>query len=152
RGGRTGHGAGDPSVRSHADDGVDGAQWSTREIARLHAGTGVQGPTGEPLRWGDVAVFYRTNAQRRVLEGQLMRADIPYKVVGGTRFYDRKEVKDAIAYLRAVVNPVDEVSIKRVLNEPKRGVGATSIGKLDAYATAHNISFLEALRRADAAG
>ena len=69
-----------------------------------------------------------------------MRADIPYKVVGGTRFYDRREIKDAIAYLRAVVNPVDEVSIKRVLNEPKRGVGDTSIGKLDAWATAHGLS------------
>jgi DNA helicase-2/ATP-dependent DNA helicase PcrA len=148
----TDHGAGDPIVRYHADDEVDEAQWITREIARLHDGTEVQGPTGEPLKWGDVAVFYRTNAQSRVLEEQLMRADIPYKVVGGTRFYDRKEIKDAIAYLRAVVNPVDEVSIKRVLNEPKRGVGTTSIGKLDAYATAHNISFLEALRRADAAG
>ena len=148
----TDHGAGDPIVRYHADDEVDEAQWITREIARLHDSTEVQGPTGEPLRWGDVAVFYRTNAQSRVLEEQLMRADIPYKVVGGTRFYDRREVKDAIAYLRAVVNPVDEVSIKRVLNEPKRGVGTTSIGKLDAYATAHNISFLEALRRADAAG
>ena len=110
------------------------------------------GPTGAPLQWGDVAVFYRTNAQSRVLEEQLMRADIPYKVVGGTRFYDRKEVKDAVAYLRAVVNPVDEVSIKRIINEPKRGVGATSIGKLDAYATAHGLSFLDALRRADDAG
>ena len=104
------------------------------------------------LKWGDIAVFYRTNAQSRVLEEQLMRADIPYKVVGGTRFYDRREVKDAIAYLRAVVNPVDEVSLKRVLNEPKRGVGDTSIGKLDAWATAHGLSFMDALRRADDAG
>ncbi|HET8621617.1 MAG TPA: 3'-5' exonuclease, partial [Acidimicrobiales bacterium] len=148
----TDHGAGDPIVRYHADDEVDEAQWITREVARLHDGTEIQGLPGDRLQWGDVAVFYRTNAQSRVLEEQLMRADIPYKVVGGTRFYDRKEVKDAIAYLRAVVNPVDEVSIKRVLNEPKRGVGNTSIGKLDAYATAHNLPFLEALRRADAAG
>jgi DNA helicase-2/ATP-dependent DNA helicase PcrA len=81
-----------------------------------------------------------------------MRADIPYKVVGGTRFYDRKEIKDAIAYLRAVVNPIDEVSLKRVINEPKRGVGSTSIGKLDAYATARGLSFVDALRRADDAG
>src|SRR4029450_3340165 len=75
------------------------------------------------------------------------RADIPYKVVGGTRSSDRKEAKDAVAYLRAVVNPADEVSIKRIINEPKRGVGSTSIGKLDAYATAHSLSFLDALRR-----
>jgi DNA helicase II / ATP-dependent DNA helicase PcrA len=87
-----------------------------------------------------------------VLEEQLMRADIPYKVVGGTRFYDRREIKDAIAYVRAVVNPVDEVSLKRVINEPKRGVGDTSIGKLDAWATAHGLSFMDALRRADDAG
>ena len=76
-------------------------------------------------RWGDVAVFYRTNAQSRVVEEALMRVGIPYKVVGGTRFYDRREVKDALAYLRAVVNPADEVSVKRVLNVPKRGVGDT---------------------------
>jgi DNA helicase II / ATP-dependent DNA helicase PcrA len=148
----TDHGAGDPLVRYHADDEVDEAQWITREIARLHDGDEVTGPTGAPLQWGDVAVFYRTNAQSRVLEEQLMRADIPYRVVGGTRFYDRREVKDAVAYLRAVVNPADEVSIKRIINEPKRGVGSTSIGKLDAYATAHSLSFLDALRRADDAG
>jgi DNA helicase-2/ATP-dependent DNA helicase PcrA len=148
----TDHGAGDPIVRYHADDEVDEAQWITREVARLHDGTEVTGPEGDPLRWGDVAVFYRTNAQSRVLEEQLMRADIPYKVVGGTRFYDRREIKDAIAYLRSVVNPVDEVSLKRVINEPKRGVGATSIGKLDAYATARGLSFVDALRRADDAG
>jgi DNA helicase-2/ATP-dependent DNA helicase PcrA len=150
----TDEGTGDPIVRYHADDEVDEAQWITREITRLHgsdeavigAGTG---PADEGLRWGDLAVFYRTNAQSRVLEEQLMRADIPYKVVGGTRFYDRREIKDAIAYLRAVVNPVDEVSIKRVINEPKRGVGDTSIGKLDALATAHGLSFMDALRRAD---
>jgi superfamily I DNA/RNA helicase len=152
----TDQGAGDPIVRYHADDEVDEAQWITREITRLHgtteavigAGTGPD----DGLKWGDVAVFYRTNAQSRVLEEQLMRADIPYKVVGGTRFYDRREIKDAIAYLRAVVNPVDEVSIKRVINEPKRGVGDTSIGKLDAWATAHGLSFMDALRRADDAG
>jgi DNA helicase II / ATP-dependent DNA helicase PcrA len=148
----TDRGAGDPIVRYHADDEVDEAQWITREIARLHDRDEVTGPAGGPLQWGDVAVFYRTNAQSRVLEEQLMRADIPYKVVGGTRFYDRREIKDAIAYLRAVVNPADEVSLKRVVNEPKRGVGDTSIGRLDAWATAHGLSFMDALRRADDAG
>ena len=78
-------------------------------------------PRGGAVRWDEMAVFYRTNAQSRVLEDQLMRAGIPYKVVGGTRFYDRREVKDALAYVRAVVNPDDEVSLKRVLNVPKRG-------------------------------
>jgi DNA helicase-2/ATP-dependent DNA helicase PcrA len=148
----TDHGAGDPIVRYHADDEVDEAGWITREIARLHDTGEVETPGDDPLRWGDIAVFYRTNAQSRVLEEQLMRADIPYKVVGGTRFYDRREIKDAIAYLRAVVNPIDEVSLKRVINEPKRGVGDTSIGKVDAYATAHNVPFVEALRRAEDAG
>ena len=148
----TDQGAGDPIVRYHADDEVDEAQWITREISRLHDRDEVEGGEGGPLHWGDIAVFYRTNAQSRVLEEQLMRADVPYKVVGGTRFYDRKEIKDAIAYLRAVVNPVDEVSVKRVINEPKRGVGDTSIGKLDAYATARGLSFIDALRRADDAG
>ncbi len=148
----TDHSSGDPIVRYHADDEVDEAQWITREIARLHDKDEVEGGEGGPLHWGDIAVFYRTNAQSRVLEEQLMRADVPYKVVGGTRFYDRKEIKDAIAYLRAVVNPIDEVSVKRVINEPKRGVGDTSIGKLDGYATARGLSFVDALRRADDAG
>ena len=155
----TDQGAGDPIVRYHADDEVDEAQWITREMARLHEASDMEVPDrplgsqhGGRLRWGDIAVFYRTNAQSRVLEEQLMRVGIPYRVLGGTRFYDRKEVKDAVAYLRAVVNPVDEVSIKRVLNEPKRGVGATSIGRLDAWATAHGLPFLGALRRADDAG
>jgi DNA helicase-2/ATP-dependent DNA helicase PcrA len=82
----------------------------------------------------------------------MMRLGVPYKVVGGTRFYDRREVKDAMAYLRAVVNPADEVSVKRVLNVPKRGVGDASIAKLDAFAAGEGIGFLEALRRADEAG
>ncbi|MGH9230194.1 MAG: UvrD-helicase domain-containing protein, partial [Acidimicrobiales bacterium] len=155
----TDQGAGDPIVRYHADDEVDEAQWITREMTHLHdaaevhvPGAAGRGREGGPLRWGDIAVFYRTNAQSRVLEEQLMRVGIPYRVLGGTRFYDRKEVKDAVAYLRAVVNPVDEVSIKRVLNEPKRGVGATSVGRLDAWATAHGLPFLDALRRATDAG
>ena len=155
----TDQGAGEPIVRYHADDEVDEAQWITREMTHLHDAADVQvsdagdrGHAGGRLRWGDIAVFYRTNAQSRVLEEQLMRVGIPYRVLGGTRFYDRKEVKDAVAYVRAVVNPVDEVSIKRVLNEPKRGVGATSVGRLDAWATAHGLSFLDALRRAGDAG
>jgi DNA helicase-2/ATP-dependent DNA helicase PcrA len=136
----TDQGAGAPIVRYHADDEVDEASWISREIARLH--------DGGDIRWGDVAVFYRTNAQSRVLEEHLMRVGIPYKVIGGTRFYDRREIKDALAFLKTVVNPSDEVSIKRVLNEPKRGIGATSVGKLDAWATSHGLSFMDALRRA----
>jgi DNA helicase II / ATP-dependent DNA helicase PcrA len=77
---------------------------------------------------------------------------VPYRVIGGTRFYDRREVKDALAYLKAVVNPQDEVSVKRVLNTPKRGVGDGSIGKLDAYASGRGLAFTDALRQSDAAG
>jgi DNA helicase-2/ATP-dependent DNA helicase PcrA len=99
-----------------------------------------------------MAVFYRTNAQSRVIEEALMRAGTPYKVVGGTRFYDRREIKDALAYLRAVVNPSDEVSVKRVLNVPKRGVGDTTMARFDAFAAAEGITFAAALRRADEVG
>ncbi len=140
----TDKGDGDKIVRFHGDDEVDEAQWVTREIARLH--------DGGTMRWSDLAVFYRTNAQSRVLEEHLTRHGIPYKVIGGTRFYDRREVKDALAYLKSVWNPQDEVSVKRVINVPKRGVGDGSIGKLDAHATAHGLTFMAALRQAEAAG
>ena len=136
-------GAGEAIVRYHADDEADEAQWVASQIAHLH-------DAGQ--RWGDCAVLYRTNAQSRVLEEYLMRVGIQYKVIGGTRFYDRREVKDALAYLRATVNPVDEVSIKRVLNVPKRGVGESSVGRLDVYARAHALPFIDALRECAAAG
>jgi DNA helicase-2/ATP-dependent DNA helicase PcrA len=114
-----------------------------QEVHRLH---------DEGYRWGDVAVFYRTNAQSRVVEEELVRAEVPYRVVGGTRFYERREVKDALAYLRAIVNPVDEVSLKRIVNVPKRGVGDTSLGRIDAWATSHGVTFAEALDHAEDAG
>jgi DNA helicase-2/ATP-dependent DNA helicase PcrA len=137
-------GLGEKITRYHADDELDEAQWVAHQIAHLH--------DGGRFRWGDVAVFYRTNAQSRVMEEQLMRSGIPYKVIGGTRFYDRREVKDALAYLRAVVNPVDEVSVKRVLNVPKRGVGDSTVARLDAWAAGRGVPFIDALRRADEAG
>ena len=140
----TDEGAGTKIVRYHADDEADEAQYVANELARLH--------DHDHMRWGEMAMFYRTNAQSRVLEEFLVRVGIPYKVVGGTRFYDRREVKDALAYLKAVVNPTDEVSIKRVLNTPKRGVGDSSVGKIDAFASAHGLSFIDALRRYDDAG
>ena len=104
------------------------------------------------VQLGDVAIFYRTNNQSRPIEDVFIRIGMPYKVVGGTRFYDRREVKDAMAYLRAVVNPLDEVSVKRVLNVPKRGIGDTSVARLDALALAEGISFVDAMRRAQEAG
>jgi len=129
--------AGDKIVLYRADDEVDESAWIIGELERLHQhGT---------LRWSDVAIFYRANAQSRIVEERLASASIPYRVVGGTRFYDRREVKDALAYLRAAVNRSDEVSLKRVLNVPKRGVGDSSVARLDQYASAHGVSFREAL-------
>jgi len=137
-------GPGDKIVRYHAEDESDEARWVGRRMTELHDSDG--------MRWSEMAVFYRTNAQSRIVEEALMRTGVPYKVVGGTRFYDRKEIKDAIAYLRAVVNPADEVSIKRVLNEPKRGIGDTTVARIDTYARTTGLAFAEALRRADDAG
>jgi DNA helicase-2/ATP-dependent DNA helicase PcrA len=140
----TDRGEGRQIVRYHGNDEGEEAHWVTREIAKLH--------DGGDLRWEDVAVFYRTNAQSRVVEEHLTRFGVPYKVIGGTRFYDRREVKDALAYLKAVINPSDEVSVKRVINSPKRGVGDGSIAKLDAYAATHGVPFMEALTQTAAAG
>jgi DNA helicase-2/ATP-dependent DNA helicase PcrA len=140
----TDEGDGHTIVRYHADDEGDEAQWVAHEIAKLH-------DSGDH-RWGDIAVFYRTNAQSRVVEEHLLRGGIPYKVVGGTRFYDRREIKDALAYVKAVVNPADEVSVKRILNTPKRGIGDSTVGRLDAWAAMHGYSFMEALRRSEEAG
>lgn len=140
----TDEGPGEKIVRYHADDESDEAQFVANELAKLH--------DHDHMRWGEMAVFYRTNSMSRVIEEFLVRVGIPYKVVGGTRFYDRREVKDAVGYLRAVINPTDEVSVKRVLNTPKRGVGDSSVGKLDAWATANGESFDQALIRFDEAG
>ena len=137
-------GSGDKIVRYHADDESDEAQFVANELAKLH--------DHDHMRWGDMAVFYRTNSMSRVIEEFLVRVGIPYKVVGGTRFYDRREIKDALAYLRAIVNPTDEVSVKRIINTPKRGVGDSSIGKLDAWASANGESFDQAVLRFDEAG
>ncbi|MFZ9629144.1 MAG: UvrD-helicase domain-containing protein [Ilumatobacteraceae bacterium] len=137
-------GEGDRIVRYQAEDEGDEATWVVRTMQELHR--------DRHYLWRDIAAFYRTNAQSRVLEEALMRFGVPYRVVGGTRFYDRREVKDAMAYLRAVVNPADEVSIKRVLNVPKRGVGDTSMAKVDALANAEGLTFIDAMRRAADAG
>jgi DNA helicase-2/ATP-dependent DNA helicase PcrA len=131
-------------TRYHAQDEHDEAAYLAHEIARL--------TDSEGYSFSDVAVFYRTNAQSRVIEETLVRAGHPYRVVGGVRFYDRREVKDTLAYLRALVNPDDEVSWRRIVNVPKRGVGDTSVGKVSAYAQEHGMTFRDALHRADAAG
>lgn len=130
--------------RYHAEDEHDEARWIVREMNRLHE--------HENYLWSDMAVFYRANAQSRSVEEQLARAGLPYKVVGGTKFYDRKEVKDLLAYLRVMLNPEDEVSLLRVVNTPKRGVGDSSLAKVQNWAHAHGVSFAEGLRHADDAG
>ncbi len=105
----------------------------------------------ENLRPGDVAIFYRTNAQSRSLEDVLVRVGLPYKVVGGTRFYERKEIKDALAYLRVLANQDDVVNLRRILNEPKRGIGDRAEYSVAALAERERISFMDALRRAEEA-
>ena len=131
-------------VRYRATDEHDEAAWVGSSVLRLRA--------SDQLRWGDVAIFYRTNAQSRVLEDELVRAEIPYKVVGGTRFYDRREIKDVLAYLRLCANPYDEVAARRIVNVPKRGIGAISVTRLGAYSAQAGVSFAEAIRRAEDAG
>ena len=137
-------GTGDRIVRYHAEDEGDEAMFVARSAERMHR--------DDAVNWREMAVLYRTNAQSRVIEEAFMRLGIPYKVVGGTRFYDRREIKDAMAYLRAVVNPADEVSVKRVLNVPKRGVGDTSVARLDEFAASEGVAFFDALRRVDEVG
>ena len=127
-----------------AGDDNDEARWVVREIRRLSA------DEGHAL--SDIAVMYRINAQSRALETALVGEDLPYQVIGATAFYDRREIRDALAYLRAVVNPADEVSLKRVLNVPRRRVGDRSVERLDAWAASTGLPFSEALRRPAEAG
>jgi len=135
-------GDGEKIVGYVADSEYDEARWVSQEIERLGEENGV--------RPGQVAVFYRTNAQSRAPEEAFMRAGVPYKVVGGTRFYERKEIKDALAYLRAVDNPDDTVSLRRIFNVPKRGLGQKAEATLAAHAEQYGISFGQAI--SDAAG
>ncbi|GGW30247.1 DNA helicase [Streptomyces lucensis JCM 4490] len=126
-----------------ADTEHDEAQFVADEIDRLvDAGD---------AKAGDVAVFYRTNAQSRVFEEVFIRVGLPYKVVGGVRFYERKEVRDVLAYLRVLANPEDSVPLRRILNVPKRGIGERAEAMIDALAQREKISFPQALRRVDEA-
>ncbi|WP_449385697.1 DNA helicase PcrA [Cellulomonas soli] len=137
----TDSGAGAKIVAYVADTEHDEARFIGAEIDRLADSDGV--------RPGDVAIFYRANAQSRAIEDVLVRVGLPYKVVGGTRFYDRKEIKDAVAYLRAVANPDDDVNLRRILNVPKRGLGDRSESMVAGYAERERISFGAALERLD---
>ena len=119
-----------------AGDEREEAAWICDRIQQLHL-------TDEPYE--DVAVLYRTNAQSRVLEEMLMRAGIPYRVYGGLRFYDRKEIKDIIAYLRCIINPADDISLRRIINQPKRSIGESTIRELMQFATDNSIPLYSAL-------
>ncbi len=135
-------GDGERIVGYVADDEHDEARFVSGEIDTLVDGG---------AKPGDVAVFYRTNAQSRVFEEIFIRTGQPYKVVGGVRFYERREVRDALAYLRMLANPEDQVSLRRILNTPKRGIGDRAVACVNAYAERERISFWSALQRADEA-
>jgi DNA helicase-2/ATP-dependent DNA helicase PcrA len=132
-------GAGPPIVGYVADNEHDEAAFVAEEVDRL-ADAGLAKP-------GQVAVFYRTNAQSRVFEEVFIRVGLPYRVVGGVRFYERREVRDLLAYLRLTANPADEVSLRRVLNVPKRGIGDRAEEYVAAYAARERITFAQALAR-----
>ena len=134
----TDEGAGEKIVVFEAEDEHEEAAYIAEEIARLR-------DTGIGL--DDIAVFYRTNAQSRVIEELFVRFGVTYQVVGGLKYYDRKEVKDALAYLRAIVNPDDQVAVKRIINTPRRSIGDTSVAHVDRFAELAGISFMDGLRR-----
>ncbi|MER7056076.1 MULTISPECIES: DNA helicase PcrA [unclassified Streptomyces] len=139
----TNQGAGSQITGYVADTEHDEAQFVADEIDRLT-------DAGE-AKAGDVAVFYRTNAQSRVFEEVFIRVGLPYKVVGGVRFYERKEVRDVLAYLRVLANPEDSVPLRRILNVPKRGIGDRAEAMIDALSQREKISFPQALKRVDEA-
>jgi DNA helicase-2/ATP-dependent DNA helicase PcrA len=135
---------GDKIRRYRAGDEYDEARWVASELRRLRH--------DHDLGWGSMAIFYRTNAQSRVLEEEMLRANVPYRVISGQRFYERKEIKNALAYARLIVNPRDEASARRVINEPKRGLGDVAQSKLGAFAAANSMSFAESVNHAARAG
>src|SRR5699024_9462137 len=100
----------------------------------------------------DIAILYRTNAQSRVVEETLMRANMTYQVFGGLKFYDRKEIKDMIAYLRLLTNPADDISFAQIVNETKRGIGAATIAKLQSFAASENMSMCDAIEQIERSG
>ncbi|MGW4075811.1 DNA helicase PcrA [Streptomyces asiaticus] len=136
-------GAGSEITGYVADTEHDEAQFVADEIDRL--------TDAGDAKAGDVAVFYRTNAQSRVFEEVFIRVGLPYKVVGGVRFYERKEVRDVLAYLRVLANPEDSVPLRRILNVPKRGIGERAEAMIDALSLREKITFPQALRRVDEA-
>lgn len=131
----TAEGDGEKIQAFQASDERDEGRWIAGEIEKLHS---------KGTSYDDIAVFYRTNAQSRILEDMFLRAGVPYKIVGGTRFFDRAEIRDVMAYLKMIVNPADEMSVKRVINTPRRGIGSTSIQKIEQLARDNRCSFFQA--------
>lgn len=131
----TAEGDGEKIQAFQASDERDEGRWIAGEIEKLHT---------KGTSYDDIAVFYRTNAQSRILEDMFLRAGVPYKIVGGTRFFDRAEIRDVMAYLKMIVNPADEMSVKRVINTPRRGIGSTSIQKIEQLARDNRCSFFQA--------
>ena len=127
--------AGDKISVYSATDERDEGRWIASEIEHQH---------GEGMSYNQIAVFYRTNAQSRMLEDMLMRAGVPYRLIGGTRFFDRAEIRDVMAYLNLVVNPANDVAAHRVINVPKRGIGKTTVEHIDYVARETGITFLQA--------
>jgi DNA helicase-2/ATP-dependent DNA helicase PcrA len=131
---------GEPILWHEAVDEHDEADWVAREI---------HSAANDGSAYGDLAVLYRTNAQSRVLEEALLRRRIPHRIVGGVRFYERKEIKDLVAYLRLVSNPNDSVSLRRIINAPPRGIGSVTIERLEAHGREAEVSLFESLRAVD---
>ncbi|HVD67016.1 MAG TPA: UvrD-helicase domain-containing protein [Gaiellaceae bacterium] len=136
-------GEGDPVRVIEVEDEHAEARFVAAEIAGL---------VDEGFTGSEIAIFYRTNAQSRVVEDTLVRQEIPYQVIGGPKFYERAEIKDAIAYLQVIDNPFDAISLTRIANRPRRGIGDASLARLQTYADAHGISLWEALERPEEAG
>lgn len=134
-------GKGDPIIGYAADNAQQEAGYIASEITRLH--------TEEGIAYSDMAIMYRANAQSRSLEEAMINANLPYQLVGGTKFYERREVKDAIAYLQAIVNPADDVNMRRILNVPKRGLGARAEGLVAMYADRHGTTFFDGIEHLD---
>lgn len=130
-------GEGDKIVGYAADNAQQEAGWIANEIARIHEEEGIA--------YRDIAIMYRANAQSRSLEEAMINANLPYQLVGGTKFYERREIKDALAYLQAIVNPADNVNVRRILNVPKRGLGVRAEGLIASYADAHDTTFFGAI-------
>lgn len=141
---RTDNPEGDPIYVYKANNEKDEAQFVVRQILQLQKEEG--------LSLDQFAVLYRTNAQSRVIEEHLVMSNIDYTIVGGTKFYDRKEIKDLLAYLRLIANPEDDLALSRVINEPKRGIGATSFEKMATFAIQQDRSIFDSLQEVDFMG